>query len=216
VIAAVVVLLPVLIPFGTVINNTTASDSFSLQPFATAEHGFLVAAPHATTAAVLLSAILAFSYFRAAVRPLPSLAITVTVLVFLGLSFLEFNRQATPITRAAVGLPSHNDWVDRATGGRGPVAFVSPARPSQITILDTAFWNTSVARVYYACSASLGPSFGEEPLNGAIRTPYAVAPANFRIPGRVIARDRPGRLVLIAPSGGTLTLPSADRPRCTS
>jgi hypothetical protein len=187
-----------------------------MQPFGTTAHGYIVAAPHATTAALLLSGILAFSYFRAAVRPLPSLAITVTVLVFLGLSFLEFNRQATPFAHAAVGLPSHDDWVDRATASRGPVTFVSGARTSQITILNTAFWNTSVARVYYTCSASLGSSFGEEPLNGPIRTPYAIVPAAFHLPGRILARDRPGGLVLVAPPGGRLTLPRADRRRCTS
>lgn len=216
VIAAVVALLPALIPFGTDMNNTIASDSFSMQPFGTTAHGYIVSAPHATTAAVLLSGILAFSYFRAAVRPLPSLAITVTVLVFLGLSFLEFNRQATPFAHAAVGLPSHSDWVDRATGGRGPVTLVSGDRPSQITILDTAFWNTSITRIYYTCSASLGSSFGEERISGAIRTPYAVVPTNFRIPGRVLARNRPGRVVLIAPHRGTLTVTAADRRRCTS
>jgi hypothetical protein len=216
VIAAVVALLPALIPFGTVINNTIASDSFSLQPFSTTEHGFLVSAPHATIAAVALSAILAFVYFRAAVRPLPSLAITVTVLVFLGLSLLEWSRQTTPLTHATVGLPSHNDWVDRATGGRGSVTLVSGERTSQITILDTAFWNTSIARVYYTCSMSLGSSFGEEPFDGAIQTQYAVVPAHFQIPGRVIAEDKPGRLVLIAPPDGKLTLPRADLRRCTS
>lgn len=216
VIAAVVTLLPALIPFGTVINNTSVSDSFSLQPFGAAVHGFIEAAPHATTAAVGLSAILAFAYFRAAVRPLPSLVIAVTVLVFLGMSFLEWSRQTTPFARAAVGLPAHNDWVDRATGGRGPVTFVSGDRPSQITILDTAFWNTSIARVYYTCSGSLGSSFGERPISGPIRTPYAVVPADFHVPGRVVARDRPGRLVLIAPRGGTLTVPRADRRRCAS
>jgi hypothetical protein len=216
VIAFVVALLPALIPFGTVINNTIVSDSFSLQPFGTAVHGYLVASPHATTAAVGLSAILAFVYFRAAVRPLPSLAITVTVLVFLGLSFLELSRQTTSFTNAAVGLPSHNDWVDRATGGRGPVSFVSGEKTSQITILDTAFWNTSIARVYYTCSMWLGPSFGEERFGGAVRTRYAVVPADFRMPGRVLGRDRPGRLVLIAPPGGVMTLPRADRRRCTS
>jgi hypothetical protein len=215
VIAAVVTLLPALIPFGTVINNTSVSDSFSLQPFGAAVHGFIESAPHATTAAVGLSAILAFAYFRAAVRPLPSLVITVTVLVFLGLSFLEFSRQSTPFARASVGLPSYNNWVDRATGGRGTVDFVSGDRPSQITILDTAFWNTSVDRVYYTCSMSLGSSFGEEPISGPIQTPYAVVPADFHVHGRVVARDRPGRLVLIAPPGGTLTVPRADLQRCT-
>jgi hypothetical protein len=216
VIAAVVALLPALIPFGTVMNNTSVSDSFSLQPFGATVHGFIEAAPHATIAAVGLSAILAFAYFRAAVRPLPSLVITVTVLVFCVLSFLEWSRQTTPFARAAVGLPSHNDWVDRATAGRGPVTFVSGDRPSQITILDTAFWNTSIARVYYTCSESLGPSFGEESISGPIRTRYAVVPADSHVPGRVLARDRPGRLVLIAPPGGTLTVPRADRGRCTS
>jgi hypothetical protein len=36
-------------------------------------------------------------------------------------------------------------------------------------------------------------------------------PTAFRIPGRVLARDKVGKLVLIAPAGGKLTIPAGSR-----
>jgi hypothetical protein len=142
---------------------------------------------------------------------------------------MELNRQITPISQEAIGLPSHNDWVDRAVGGNSEVSVIGGARVDPTALDETAFWNNSVARVYYTCSIAFGSGFGEEQLTlerksgvlqspaGPIRAHNAVVPAAFDIPGRVIARDRPGKLVLIAPAGGKLTMPAASRRllRCT-
>jgi L-serine deaminase len=38
-----------------------------------------------------------------------------------------------------------------------------------------------------------------------------VAPASLGIQGRVVARNRPGGQVLVAPTGGRLTIPPAQR-----
>jgi hypothetical protein len=99
-----------------------------------------------------------------------------------------------------------------------------------LALEETAFWNESVARVYYTCSIAFGADFGEEQVtldqpsgaltspSGTIRTKYAVVPAGFEIPGRALARDRVGKLVLIAPAGGALTIPTRSRQllRCPS
>src|SRR5262249_45343831 len=149
-IAAVAAALPALIPFGLV-NNTSVFESMALQPFAKIVDGRIVAASHATVAAILLSALLAFGYFRAAARPLPSLTVSMTAVALLGMSALELDRQTIPTTRAVLGLPSHNDWVDRAVGGRSAVSLVGGAGVRAIPVDETAFWNSSITRVYHTC-----------------------------------------------------------------
>jgi hypothetical protein len=228
-IAVVAGALPLLIPFGTVINNTSAVDSFALQPFAKVVHGNLVPIPHPTLLIAILSGLMALGYFRASARPLPSLAVSMTVVALLGLTGMELNRQITPISQQAIGLPSHNDWVDRAVGSSSEVSVVGGARVDPTALDETAFWNNSVTRVYYTCSIAFGSGFGEEQLTldeasgalqgpaGPMKTRYAVVPTAFHIPGRLIARDRPGKLVLIAPAREKLTMPADSRRflRCT-
>jgi hypothetical protein len=212
--AAVAALLPALIPFSTVINGTTAIDSFALHVFSTTKLGRTVPVPHATTLAVALSALLAGVYLLVATRRLPPpAAVLVTAVAFLGMSALELGSQLSPIGRTELGLPAHADWVDRVVGHDAKVSLVggSPIRPAPLR--ETAFWNTSVARVYYTCSAAFGSGFGEEPLAGgtAIRTRYAVVPDSLGIQGRVLARDPAGKLILVAPANGKLKIPSALR-----
>jgi hypothetical protein len=71
-------------------------------------------------------------------------------------------------------------------------------------VRETAFWNASVTRLYYTCERSFGPDFGEQKLPGTIRARYAVVPAKLDLPGRLLARDNAGKLVLIAPASGVL------------
>jgi hypothetical protein len=180
----------------------------------------------------ILSGLVAFGYFRAAARPLPSLAVSMTIVAMLGLTGMELNRQITPVSSKALGLPAHSDWVDRAVPGSSNVTLVGGAHVDSLALEETAFWNESVTRVYYTCSTAVafGADFGEEQLtlnkttgalsspSGAVRAQFAVVPAAFRIPGRVLARNRVGKLVLIAPADGKLTIPASSRPslRCPS
>jgi hypothetical protein len=221
--AAVAAALPLLIPFNTVVNITSAFESFALQPFAKIESGSIVPIPHPTFLALILSALMAVGYLRAAARPLPSLAVAMTAVALLGLSLLALERQTVPIAQAGLGLPSHKDWVDRAIGGQEAVSLVGGAGVDTAALEETAFWNASVSRVYYTCTLAFGTDYGEEQLTldrgrgvlrgpaGALRARYAVVPAAFGVPGRILARDRPGKLVLVAPAGGALRIPSGSR-----
>jgi hypothetical protein len=210
--AGVAALLPALIPFGTVVNGTSAIDSFALQLFGMTRHGQTVPIAHATTLIVALSALLAVLYLLAVTRLLPpASAVMITVLVFLGLSVLEVGKQVTPIAQAQLGVPAHADWVDRAVGSRATVTLVGGAGVPRAALRETAFWNGSIARVYYACSAAFGPDFGEQPVHEPIAARYAVVPASVRVQGVVLARDPAGKLVLVAPVGGTLRVPARCR-----
>jgi hypothetical protein len=222
--AVVGALLPALIPFGTVINGTSAIDSFALQLFGTTRGGQTVPVAHATTLAVAFSTLLAVVYLLAATRRLPPVAaVVITAVAFLGMSVLEVGKQVTPVARTQLGLPAHADWVDRAVGSRGDVSLVGGAGVRRVALRETAFWNGSVARVYYACSPAFGTDFGEQPVavaqgvgdltspSGALRTRYAVVPASWEVSGRVLAQDPAGKLVLVAPSGGTLSAPAEQQ-----
>jgi hypothetical protein len=209
--AAVAALLPALIPFGTVINGTNPAESFSLLVFGKGESGTTVAIAHATTLAVALSAILAVVYVLATSRLLPpATSVLVTAVVFLGLSTLELGRQVTPLSQAMTGLPARADWVDHAVGPGRRVSIVSGAGVSMAAVRETTYWNASIARAYYTCRMELGANWGEQrlPASSSIRTSYAVVPASFAGAGRVLARDREGKLVLVAPAGGILKIPA--------
>jgi hypothetical protein len=211
---AVAALLPALIPFGTVINGTTAIDSFALRVFSTTRAGRTVPIANATTLAVALSALLAGVFVLAATRHLPPpAAVLVTALTLLGLSTLELGDQLTPIGRAELGLPAHADWVDQAVGHDANVSLVGGARTRPAPLRETAFWNSSVTRLYYTCDPAFGGGFGEKPLSGgtAIRARYAVVPDSLGVSGRVLARDPAGKLRLVAPRDGTLRVPATLR-----
>jgi hypothetical protein len=210
--AVVAALLPALIPFGTVMNGTAAIDSFALQLFGDTRHGQTVPFTHATTLIVALSALLAAVFVLAATELLPPMAaVMVTALSFVALSALEIGHQVTPIGPATAGVPAQPEWVDRVVGTGANVTLVGGAGVPAAPLRETAFWNTSIARVYFTCRQALGSDFGEQQLSGgsAISTRYAVVPASMPVTGRVLARDRVGKLVLIAPADGTLRIPSS-------
>jgi hypothetical protein len=214
--AVVSALLPALIPFGTVINGTSAIDSFALQLFGTTKAGQTVPVANATTLAVLLSALLAAVYLLAASRRLPpGAAVLVTAVALLGLSTLEVGKQVAPVSRSELGLPAHAAWVDRIVGSGADVSLVGGAGTRTAPLRETAFWNASIARVYYTCNAAFGADFGEQQLaaGSTLRTRYAVVPPSLATSGRVLARDRVGKLVLVAPTDGALRVPAL---RCVS
>ena len=213
--AVVSALLPALIPFGTVVNGTSPIDSFALQVFRTIRHGSTVPIPHAATKIVMLSGLLAVVFALAVARLLPPMAaVMITAVAFLGLSTLELADQIAPIPRTELGLPTHADWVDRVVGNSESVSLVGGPGVRTASLRETAFWNASIVRVYYTCSAAFGTDFGEQQLAAgtAITTRYAVVPASLSVPGRVLARDRLGKLVLTARTGSTLSIPSS--PPC--
>ena len=118
-------------------------------------------------------------------------------------------------------LPKHMDWVDRATPS-GEVVLVT-GRQSSTSALQTAYMNLSIDRVYAACMLALGSEFGEQRVTigptGNVRSPsgivkanYAVAPASLGVQGRIVARNRPGREVLVALEGGRLSVRTSKLP----
>jgi hypothetical protein len=217
-VAVVAALLPLTIPFGDVINDTNGVDTFTLYPFGRTVAGRTVADPHVALIVLMLSVILALGYVCAAARRVPSLAVTVTGLVLVIVSALELGLQVKRVAPDAIGVPSQHDWVDRSVGSNRQVSLVAGTGVKVVALRETAFWNDSVARVFTTCDAVFGSDFGEQRLTGAIHTRYAVIPASWHAPGRILARDVPGKLVLLAPARGALTVPAgrASASRCAT
>ena len=212
--AVVAALVPALIPFGTVINGTNFFESITLLLFGTTKAGVTVPAQHATTLIVVLSTLLAGAFFLAASRRLhPPAAVLATALVFLAFSALELGNQVTGVSAKVFGLPAHADWVDRVVGSDANVSLVSGRGHRTLPLRETAFWNASIRRVYYACNPAFGFGFGDQPVSATVRTHYAVVPLSLRVAGRVLARDPAGKLELVAPAAETLTI---SAPRCSS
>ena len=212
--ALVAALLPAAIPFRDVINTSVVADTFGLDAFATVVHGALTAVSHATLLAVIFASVLAFASLYAFLRPRPSFAIVLTLLAFFVLSSFVRIRLIGTANGLTAPQPAQRDWVDRVVGN-GSVALIGAPGASRLALLDAAAGNESIARVYDVCEQAFGSDFGEQKLaaGGAIRARYAVVPASMKVSGRVLARDPAGKLVLVAPTGGTLRVPSALRCR---
>jgi hypothetical protein len=216
-------LLPAVIPYAHDINVSLVGESPSLQFLASVRRGHIVAVSHATVAAVAVAAALSLVYLLSLMSRHRPLAVVTTVAVLLVFSAAY----ATRIVAAGRGsltlnLSSRGDWVDRRSVG--DVALISGKGVPRVSLLETAFFNLSVSRLYYVCWRAFEPDFGEGQLLvgpdgrlrdavGPVRARYAVVPARFHLRGRLVARDKRGRLELVAPAGGYLTVPQSARAR---
>jgi hypothetical protein len=205
-VAALAAALPAVIPFARDINYTSIPDSPSLQLLGTVKHGVVMPGTHPVATALAISVLLAGVYLLGFLDRRPPLAVAVTALAFVALSVVAMAR----ITSAASGstsanLPTQRNWVDVA--GRHDVALVSGGT-HRVAVLETAFNNFSISRLYYVCRPAFEPDFGELPLSVgpggrlSLRARFVVAPISFTVRGRVLARDQRGGLELVAPPGG--------------
>jgi hypothetical protein len=218
--AACAALLPVVIPFHSMVNSTISVDTFGLEPLARVVRGETVAVPHATLTAIWIAATFAFLYV--VVRERQRSVVSLAVIAFLLISGLTWTRIESGALFARGTLPAHRDWVDRATPDAG-VALVTAAE-FPASALEAGYFNRSIARLYYVCVPNFGPDFGEVQVTidekgrlrdsaGYVRARYAVMPAGLVVRGRVIAANPKGKEVLVA-SNGVLTLPPGTAVRC--
>ena len=147
--------------------------------------------------------------------------IALVVVPFLVTWVLETDRIHSSSVFARQLLPAQTNWIDRAHPA-GNVAVLTGRHPPTAE-LESTFANLSIDRVYYLCQLSFGGSFGEEPVTirrsgvlagprGALRVAYVVAPASLGIRGRLVARNRRGHEVLVAPVNRLVRLaPGARR-----
>ena len=217
---AVTALLPALIPFRRVINNTIVADSFALQPYGKAIGDTIVPIAHAAVGAVCIAGLLALIYLLIRNR-----TVGVSVLVLLAFVFMSALVRSRVVGAArgatAAVLPAQRDWVDR-TQPRAGVVLVAGPGASDLAAFETAFNNLSISRIYYACTPVFGAVFGEQRIwadpagrlrdaAGYVNAAYIVMPAAWAVRGRVVGRDQKGHLALIAPPNGRAEIPAARR-----
>jgi hypothetical protein len=166
--------------------------------------------------------LLAGVYLVAFLDRRPPLALVVTVLGFVAISFFAVARMTSAATGSTGELPRQLAWVD-ATGKRD-IPLISGIGMRKVAALETAFNNNSISDVYYLCQPSFEADYGERSLTlgsrgrlldggGVVRARYAVVPTSFGIRGHVLARDPRGGLELTAPTDGVLRVPPRNRAR---
>jgi hypothetical protein len=222
--AACAALLPVVIPFDIVINNTISFESIGLEPFARVVHGALVPVAHPTIFAVWIAA--TFGLLYVVVRERLRSIVILVLIPFLLIGEIAHTRIESAAGFARSKLPAHRDWVDRARPTGGVVLVTGAGSP--VSALETAYNNLSIARLYYICRHTVGPDFGDKPVtidaagrlrdaSGFVSARYAVMPAGFVVRGRIVASNPEGKQVLVAPPKGPLSLPLGSRPlSCTA
>jgi hypothetical protein len=214
--------LPAIIPYHKYINEALVADSPALQFLANVRKAHLVAISHATVTAFVFAAVLSAVYLLAFMGRHRPLALVVLVAVLLVSSAAYAGRiRSAGRGSLTLNLSSHNGtWVDSAVAH--DVTLVSGKGVTRVALLETAFFNLSITRLYYVCWSGFEPGFGEQPLvvgadgrlrdaTGPLKVSYAVVPTRLNVPGRVVARDKRGRLELVQPTNGFLTVPRQAR-----
>jgi hypothetical protein len=219
-------LLPAAIPFHKVINNSIVADSFGLQNYGKQIGNTIVPIEHATIGAISTAALLALVYVLVRNKMLSVVILMIVVFAVMSATVRTRVVSAAGGETAAVLPKDHRDWVDQVRP-KGDVVLVTGigTRDDQITpeiaalaAWQTAFNNLSITSVYYSCAPAFNTAFGEKRVsakrNGqlvasgrVLRAAYAVVPTGFGVRGRVLARDKKGALVLIAPDKGRVTVP---------
>jgi hypothetical protein len=217
-------LLPIVIPFDTMINSTISVDTFGLEPFARIVNGVTVPAQHATLRAIWIAA--TFGLLYVVVRERQRTIVILVLIAFVLISGLTWSRIESGGLYARATLPAERDWVDRAKPSGDVVLLTANEFPA--SALETAYHNRSIARLYYVCARRFGPEFGEDRVTidragrlrdseGAVTARYAVVPAGLVVRGRIVATNPNGFEVLVAPQDGRLILPpGTPAVRCAS
>jgi hypothetical protein len=214
--------LPAIIPYHTYINDALVADSPALQFLADVHKEHLVAVSHAAVTAVVLAAVLSAVYLLAFAGRHRPLALVVVVAVLIVFSAAYVGRVASAGRGSLhLNLSSHaGTWVD-STGAEN-VTLVSGKGVTRVALLETAFFNLSIRHLRYVCWSAFEPDFGEQPLvlgrrgrlrdaSGPLNVHYAVVPTRLHVPGRVLARDKRGRLELVQPANDGLKVPPQAR-----
>ncbi len=210
---AVALALPALIPFGTVVNDTIIGDTFGLAPLARGVGGEMLPLLHETLLAVFLAA--AIGAVAGLLRAHFVASVAAAAVLLVGWSAAAETRIVFA-ARDNATYAGQRDWVDGMHPG-GSVVLVTTPGMSKAAMLETAFFNPSIGRLYSLCVQMITEAdFGDQivtvsrtgrllnagkPLSASL----VVAPATLPLRGRVIARH-PGGLVLVEPANGILAL----------
>ncbi len=207
----IAVALPVLLPFGALLNQTAVSDTFGLfLPWAIQNR--LVDAT--LTAPVVLAGAVAAAVIAVMVRPRFAWLLVVATSVFFVLSGVAVDKRTDKASQGALaqGVSSVPDWIDRAVPPGRSVSVVYPGALWPLKIWEDEFFNHSVGSVYsigVPMPASLpetvviidGRGNVTDRAGNPLTLPYVLSDGTVHLEGDVIATDAPRNMFVIRTHG---------------
>ncbi len=209
----IAVALPVLLPFGALINQTAVSDTFGLfLPWAIQNR--LMDAT--LTAPVVLAGAVAAAVIATVVRPRFAWLVIAATAAFFAVSGLAVDIRTDKASRGALaqGVSGAPDWIDRAVPPGTSVSVVYPGVLEPLKIWENEFFNRSLGSVYsigVPMPAPIpdtvviidGQGNVTDRAGNPLTLPYVLSDGSVHLEGEVIATDAP-RNMFVMRTHGTL------------
>ncbi len=142
-------LLPLALPFKTLIRNDAIPDTFALLPWATVQAQKLVAPPDIFIRVGVVTLALGLLFFLLRPPRLPFVAPFLVLLNFAGImSAAEIRTHGAAMAAAGSIQPDHA-WIDRRIGTGAETVVIWSGRRDPRTIWESEFFNRSVGTIYY-------------------------------------------------------------------
>ena len=221
--AVVAAVLPVFIPYPRLITTSAVSDTFALLPWWWVQDRgihlddlrWVVLAVGAVAAAALVL-----------LRGRVALVLPLLVGAYFAATTFVVENGRHGLHRASVGSlwagirVQHPDWIDRAAGRDGDVAYLWTGKLSAYTIWENEFFNRSFGRVLDLTGPSPGglpelpvarrPDGGLAAADGPVRAQFVLADGSVDVAGRPVARDPRIGLVLYRTGGPVVVLTKVE------
>jgi len=209
----IAVALPLLLPFGALINQTAVSDTFGLfLPWAIQNR--LMDAT--LTAPVVLAGGVVAAVIAVIVRPRFAWLLVVATSMFFVVSGLAVDIRTDKASRGALaqGVSGAPDWIDREVPPGTSVSVVYPGVLEPLKVWENEFFNRSVGSVYsigVPMPAPIpesvviidGQGNVTDRAGNPLTLPYVLSDGSVHLEGEVIATDAP-RNMFVMRTHGTL------------
>ena len=193
----VAAILPTLLPFGSLLNETAVSDTLGLLPlWDVAESTFL--SGDVTLLVVLVSLAVGTLLLLLPVRF--ALVLPALVLAYLVVIHGPIERRTSEASASAVenGIGRSRDWIDRLVGPHAEVAVLWSADQPHVTLWENDFFNRAIGPVYNFGNLPDGlpqQTLVLEPATGtvrfqtgeALRSRYVLVDRTINLDGRVLS-----------------------------
>jgi hypothetical protein len=196
----VVAVLPTLLPFGSLLNETAVSDTLGLLPFWDVDESPFLSGD-VTLLVVLVSVAVGTLLLLLPVRF--ALVLPALVLAYLVVIHGPIERRSSEASASAVenGIGRSPDWIDRLVGPHAEVAALWSADEPPVTLWENDFFNRAVGPVYNFGNFPDGlpqQTLVLEPATGivrlqsgeALRSRYVLVDRTMNLDGRVVSGNR--------------------------
>ncbi len=216
----IAVALPVLLPFGALINQTAVSDTFGLfLPWAIQNR--LMDAT--LTAPIVLAGAVAAAVIAVMVRPRFAWLLVVATSAFFVLSGVAVDKRTDRASQGALaqGISGAPDWIDRAVPSGTVVAVLYPGWLEPLKVWENEFFNHSLGPVYtigVPLPGALPENVALIDSNGSVTDlsgnpisgRYVLSDSSVHLSGDVVASDSARGLNLVKTQGAWRALEATN------